>query len=494
MGIFDFFRKKESKSGGSREPINNADIKEEYKELLDELEEIDESLFMTDDLLELSVDGVLDTNSKLAIRKMKHNMKILADRVRSEGKVSNFMLIRDDDFFPYDWEWRVNSKDTCIEKEQISLSRCVKEQYAMEQDNLIVVLDNGVMMPPSKDKLDAALAKVDKHMTSIKVPTHFRSTKHFTVNTPLGLTGNYNGVSPNRNFTIIDTADAFLASGYGYSIADHDAYLDVTHESLPISSEAIVLINEDKYESIIKDPVIASSLKERKVVVYRGEEDVAINMILSQCGAMPTKAGSNYCGFCYDDELKEIIKNSIKDLAAQNDMLFDQSHDSFSNKGHFSNDYDNLNHDYWVGIGEFVQFLKMRFPEHADLFNEFSVKNDSRSWDIVKAVGTEKLISAINDYNIYAEAKLSEKVENYKRDRASITPEISEYFKKTVKMVQNYHMSDVEASLEPEEKAEIRETIRKFFQDLTVEEQLVAANRLWESLEQVLDTGVQIQK
>ena len=43
-----------------------------------------------------------------------------------------------------------------------------------------------------------------------------------------------------------------------------------------------MLISEDKYNTIINDPTIAEQLNNRRVIVYRGEEAVAINMILTE--------------------------------------------------------------------------------------------------------------------------------------------------------------------------------------------------------------------
>ena len=82
---------------------------------------------------------------------------------------------------------------------------------------------------------EEARKKLPKELGYINNPVKFRSTKHFTVNTPLGYTGEYNQVESNRNFTIIDSLDNISRSGYAYSISYFDAYLDITHENLPIS-------------------------------------------------------------------------------------------------------------------------------------------------------------------------------------------------------------------------------------------------------------------
>ena len=98
----------------------------------------------------------------------------------------------------------------------------------------------------SDEEIDQALLQVDKTYGSVLLPSKFRSTKHFTINTPLGATGKYNNVESNRDYIIIDDINTFLSSKYAYSVSYRDAYLDISHESLPISEKAIVLINDEK--------------------------------------------------------------------------------------------------------------------------------------------------------------------------------------------------------------------------------------------------------
>lgn len=430
-------------------------------------------------------DEVLDTEAKASVEKFKHNLKILMKQTKENGKVDKFMLIREDDFFPHDWEWRVLSKDTNLELVSTSLSYEVRKKYALEQSGIDEYEEiMGVRVPTSVsfEELSKALSKVDKNLGSVLLPSRFRSTKHFTVNTPLGVTGYYNNVYTDRDYIIIDNMDEFLKSGYGYSIAYHDAYLDISHESLPISEEAIVLINDEKYEKIMSDEKVASELAQRRVVRFKGDESIAINMILTEIGALPSTVGFWYAQ--YDSELRDIVNSSIKDLAQEHGLFFDRSHAGKlkpDGGGHFSNYYDEKNTDYAKAEEEFGAFLKRKFPEHQELFLEDFDFNRNNPQDFVIKLGTKNLLEAIDEYNDAQIEKAKESLEIYKQDRKSITPEIHDKFVSTVSLVNDFYKTEARYS-DYEERMQTEECIRKFFQSGTVAEQLETAQKLEEIL------------
>jgi hypothetical protein len=291
-------------------------------------------------------DGVLDTNSRASEEILKHNLEVLVNQAKEAGKIDKFMLIREDDFFPHGWEWNVLSKNTNLEKEQTKLSYKLREQYALREAK-----HDGYSGMDSGQTYESK-ARVDKNIGSIMLPSRFRSTKHFTVNTPLEVTGDYNMVSTDRDYIIIDNMNGFLNSGYGYSVAYHDAYLDVSHEGLPISEEAVVLINDKNYNRIIEDSNVAEELAQRKVVRYKGETYLAVNMILSEMGALPSRIGFKYAN--YDKEIKDILDKSMRDLASENGLFFNKSH--AGKEEHFSNYYDDKNTDYQNEKREYIKY------------------------------------------------------------------------------------------------------------------------------------------
>lgn len=447
------------------------------------LQEIDETyqpMELPEDELVTFSDEVLDTNSKESIEKFKHNLDILMKRAKEKGKVDKFMLIREDDFFPDGWEWRVLSKNTNLEKVSTSLSYELRKTYALEQKGINPYNEIMGMNIPNKayEQSIQAMSNVDKTLGNILLPSRFRSTKHFTVNTPLEVTGNYNSVQTNRDYVFIDNINEFLASGYGYSISYHDAYLDISHESLPISTGAIVLIRDENFDRIMSDEKVASQLVQRKIVRYKGDTDIAINMILTEKGALPSQVSTKYAD--YNDEIRTILDSSIRELAEKNNLFFDKSHGGqlqLDGGGHFSSYYDDKNQDYEQALNEFIKFLKQKFPEHEELFPSHLVLTESISQKIVKHIGTTKLLQAIDEYNELASKRIEKTLEKYKEDRKNITPEIHQKFIETIHLINDFYKTHTEC-----ESLEQEEAIQKFLQGDTVKKQLQAAETVCELL------------
>lgn len=476
MGLFDIFKKK--KNDEFLEMIEKeVEIETSKQEEVIE-ENLDDLVLIEGELADLT-EGVLNTDSKIAIEKFKHNLSILMEEAKANNRVNKFMIIREDDFFPEGWEWKVNSDNTSIEYESLNISSALKKQYVLEKFGLEREL-NGISLPVSEDEIYKHLSKIDKRIGSVLVPTRFRSTKHFTINTPLGITGNYNSVPNDRDYIVIDDMNNFLNSGYAYSVAYHDAYLDVSHEALPISENAVVLIREDSYENLIKDPTIKEELELRKVILFKGDKDIAIDMVLTSLGTLPSSVGTKYA--IYDNNLNSIIDKSIKNLAEEHGLFYDRSHagDIAKMKGHFSNYYDDKNEDYNEAIRNFIRFLSDRFPEYSTYFNyEFSSPFSYRRFplEIVKKIGTQNLLDTINEYNSNYRRVFETKLENYKNDRKSITPEIHKVFTDTVQLINEFYRYGVKYK-SAEEQLLIESTIRQFFHESTVEQQLNAASAL----------------
>ena len=415
---------------------------------------------------------VLDATSPELIERYKHNLKILIAKAKKDRKVDTFKLIREDDFFPIGWEWRVLSKNTEVELGNIPLSLEVRDAYALEQHGYDPYKKSKEMfIPHIQDRntvIQQCLKGTDINLAAILLPARFRSTKHFTINTPLEVTGSYNQVPMKRDYIIIDDIDSFLSSGYAYSVAYRDAYLDISHESLPISPNAVVLIDDEKYERIVSDERIAKELEQRRVIRYRGDEAVAINMILTEMGVLPSQVSPYHAE--YDSDIRSILETSISNLAKNNQLLFQRGHASVINPkhGHFSSYYDDKNKDYESEIEEFYNFLRAKFPEHLELLKSGSVKNNM---DIVYEIGTENLLQAIREYNESVQTRIEQRREEYINDRKSITPDIHQIFVDTVALINCCYKDCENYGL----YSEAEESIRKFFQAGTVAEQLEAA-------------------
>lgn len=427
-------------------------------------------------------DEILDTNSKASKEKLKHNLKVLMQEAKEKGKIDKFMIIREDDFFPHDWEWRVLSKETNWEKEVNSLSIAIKRAYAMRQAGLDEYNDLFGMKVPraTNNEIYEAMKNVDRNLGAVLAPSRFRSTKHFTVNTPLEVTGDYNFVDTDRDYIVIDNMQNFLDSGYAYSVGYKDAYLDVSHESLPISEQAVVLINDENYERIMADEKVASELAQRRVIRYKGDTTLAIDMALSEMGVLPSRIGSDYAN--YDMAIQNILESSMRCLARDNNLFFEKSHAGSLTPegGHFSNYYDDKNKDYQKAFGEFVGFLRQKFPEHEELFPDYKVSfSGTESEKIVDKLGVDSLLEAIGEYNEKAAEKAKQNLEQYKEDRKSITPIIHEQFTQTIALINDlYKNRDIFQSLD--ERVQMEEAIQGFLQGDTVIEQQKSAKRVYE--------------
>jgi len=450
------------------ERFKNNNLKNETNNVIDNQEALESYDFPDDQIVSFDAE-ILNTNSLDAIAKFKHNLSILVKQAKEIGKIDKFILIREDNFFPYGWKWNVSSKNTCYEKVNFALSSALREHYALEQVGALKYF-NGILMPISKEVLNDALSKVDKDIGTVFMPNRFRATKHFTVNTPLDVTGDYNSVETNRDFIIMDSIDSFLESEYAYSVAYHDAYLDVSHEGLKISQDAIVLIEKKRYEKI-KNSDLFKELSERKVIVYEGDRAIAIDMVLSSMGVLPSKVGTKYLE--YDDEIRGILDKSIEELANTNQLQYDKSH--AGKDGHFSSYYDDINYDFQDSLNDLILFLKNRFPEFKELITASSINNVSSSYEVVSKIGTSELINAIADYNSMYQDNFKNRSYDYQQDRLKISDDVHKIFSTTVQLINKYYMDE---KIFLEKNDELEHSILRFFQGDTVEEQLTMAGKI----------------
>lgn len=428
-------------------------------------------------IFKIENDGYLDTTNANSLERFKHNIKILIEKAKKDKKIDKFMIIRTDNFFPVDWEWTVASRNTNIEKVVFALSNELRVKLALDKSKIKSQF-NGINIPIANDKLNNLMSDIDKDIGAVYLPVKYRSTKHFTINTPLDVTGDYNLVSNDRDFTIIDEIDNFLNSGYAYSVAYHDAYLDVSHENLAISKNAIILINESKYQKLMHDPVLREQLSKRKIIIYKGEEYLAINMILSQIGVLPSKIGNKYA--FYDNEINEILENSIKNLALSNGLLYNKSHGGklSASGGHFSSYFDDQNNEFNQSINEFLVFLKNKFSSNTELINMRAIEDSSTSNKLIESIGANNLLDAINEFNILSNKSFKVRSEKFREDRKKLTPEISILFKRIVKFIDNFYNNEEYNNYEFNDIKSLEEDIKLFYQADTVTEQLYALNRL----------------
>lgn len=471
MGLFDIFKKKELKV----EEIKKA-VEEELK------------LDLEDGIVYSLPDGVLDTTDKRNVETFKHNLKELIKQAKEKGKVDKFKIIRDDDYYPTNGEWKVASKDTCLESIGINLSISLKENIALEKTGLLKKV-NGISIPIKEEDRREALRHVPQDLGFVKLPIRYRSTKHFTVNTPLGVTGDHNTVEDERNYTIIDDIDNYLNSGYAYSFSYHDAYLDVAHEPLKLTDNAIVLMEEGRYKELLEKGKLDPDIANRKLILYRGEEYLAIDMVLASLGVLPSRVGSLYAE--YDNEINEIIDACMKEVALSNGLLYDKGHFSTKSKtdGHFTSYIDDKNKDYDYSLNEFIEYLKSCFPMYANKITLSSVTTN-RSEELIEAIGSNNLLIAINEFNEKAIDRQRQAEEEYNKDHHNIPTNISESFKYTIKRIEYLYESKQIDSLDIPSQVELEDVISHFMHESRVSDQYKYATILNEYLDNIKDVTI----
>lgn len=471
MNMFNFFKK-------------NTDVSVKYQEELENTQEIEiipssTYTFLEGEIVNIS-NKLIDTEDEEAIAKFKHNLKVLNTRITENGVKPKFYLIREDDELPNNWQWDVLSKNTRLEDILLPISNEIRKKIASKKYKVILA-EKGKHFYFNEEEFNKILSGIDKNIGCVKLPSHFRSTKHFTVNTPLENTGDYNLADTERNFIIIDNMTNFINSGYGYSISYHDAYLDISHECLPISKTAVVLIREDKYEKLIKDDKLAQQLEKRQVILYRGDTAVAINMLLSQLGALSFRVGHAY--LAYDEKRYNIMNNSLKQVAVENGFLYDKSHAGClsSDGGHFTSYFDDMNSDYNDSLIAFYNFLLEAFPDCNLSLKDLQQNNEIKINEFLEQATINEVLKAIAKYNVEAEKSFLTRYHTHLLDSQLIDINIHNLFTMTVKKINEFFMQPDNFFLE--ERKKLYEAIVAFYQSFDIKKEIEAAKTIQVFLE-----------
>lgn len=118
MGLFSSLLKNKKQEDFISE-ITSPTIQEEKKpEITIDLPE--------DEIVKIS-DNVIDTSSLENELKLKHNLEVLIKRAKKNNGIDNFVIIREDDIFPSNWEWLPCSEATTLEYESTSLSYLLRK-------------------------------------------------------------------------------------------------------------------------------------------------------------------------------------------------------------------------------------------------------------------------------------------------------------------------------------------------------------------------------
>lgn len=405
------------------------------------------------ELYRLSENNIIDTTNEMNIQKYNANIRSLINQAKSTGTIDKFVIIRNDDFFPENYEWIANCNG-----EYRELVRLIYPQKAPVKKSFFHAIfsrkDESIQNNISYDKL------------MLYYPVEFRSTKHFTVNTALGLTGEYNLVKSDRKFTIIDDINNFLNSGYAYSLSEKDAYLDVTHEPLKISEDAIILISIDTYNQIKENKDMLPILAKRKFLIYKGDLTTAINMILSENGILPIRSE-----YEYDDEVKQIIQNSLKNLCDKYDLEYDRPHGM---TGHFTSYIDQYVSSSKKLIEEFVKYINSYVGYNLIDMNKI-IQNKNLAWkEYIENIGIDVFKEILNKFNELQKDQLLIRKKGYLNERKQITSEVSKLFKDTIQLIRQ-HEKEINFISDDNN---LTKTVLKFYLSFDLESQIEAAIEL----------------
>lgn len=467
MALFNFFNKKVTKRVLEEQPV---------------IAPIKGVEFNSDVIVRVSESEIIDTDDKMQMARYLSNVKVLEKQFLEDGTIKH-AIIRNDNLFPTDFIWRVNSCNTYGEYNNLSFSFKLRESIALEnlrKEGKLTEDDtnlDGINFPTEtrQDLIREELKKINRSVGTVYLPVKFRSTKHFTLNTPLGHTGEYNAVDSNRTFTIIDSMDNFLNSGYGYSIADRDCYLDVSHEGLEISKDAIVIIEKDKYEYIRNtDPELFNIINQRKVVLYKGDLNIVVNMVLSENGYLPFRPSYYFLS----SETINKVKDSLQNMALEKGLYYDKSHSG--KDGHFTQYIDEDNFDYSDALRLFAKFVNERVPGANYKVIQSQVRKDFYDLIINDVDDYNLLLEVVEEFNVLMKNTLDKRLEEYIKDRSTITPEIRELFQNTIKLIDDFYSRLDDFTFD--EQNELKETINEFFYASSVSEQIVFAKAISKSL------------
>jgi len=224
------------------------------------------------------------------------------------------------------------------------------------------------------------------------------------------------------------------------------------------------------------------------------------NMLLTEMGALPSKLSAKYVNV--DNRIYDILNKSIEKLAMDNNLQLDRGH--FGSNGHFSGYYDEQYDNVMEYTNAFAEFLKSRYPEQSNIIApyifESNVKNvtpnqikysAARIHELINNIGVEELINTINDFNAIMHLKEKENYSNYLDKQSKITPEMSEVFKKTTKLVDYYFDHRDQMNIDTETLKNVDKYILVFLHSKDLNEQYEAACQLKTFIEQrMLDDNI----
>lgn len=118
----------------------------------------------------------------------------------------------------------------------------------------------------------------------------YRDTKHFTINS---LSSNINrlfvqtAIFNNRPIIIIEPLKEKIDNGLLVNLNPIDTFFNLHNTRMEVSSQAIILINEDTYKELIRHEENKEILNTHKIYLFRGEPSISCDIALLSLGILP---------------------------------------------------------------------------------------------------------------------------------------------------------------------------------------------------------------
>lgn len=240
---------------------------------------------------------VIDTTNPEAVDEFKTKIDLMDYEQRKKGfyDVNDFAIIRSTDFLSEDHIIRSISKVPFVYNINNVAHSAI---YSILRDKLSIDVYG-----------DDEEYKKFLEMTYQYSPlsSQFRSTIHFTLN---GLVSSHSkGSFDNQNFIIIDKLGNHLGKDDFRTIRMEDTFV---YSEFPISDEAEILVNEDKYKKLLEQYPFLDSYN---VVLFRGDEKLATEMYLASVGIVPEKIEQHSSEYTRRTELyQKYISSVTKEL------------------------------------------------------------------------------------------------------------------------------------------------------------------------------------
>lgn len=238
---------------------------------------------------------LIDTSNTSIIREFERKKDDLDYELRQKGHydVHDFVIVRATNF--------LNSKHTMQPTCQIP--------FVVNTNNIAHSAIHNIL----RKKYNINIETEEKELKNFEkltyqyspLSTQYRSTTHCTLN---GLVSNHSkGSFDDKNFIIIDNLIKHLGINDIRSIRMEDLFF---LGEVPISNEAIILINEEKYEQLAEK---FTFLNTYNIVLFKGDEKLATEILLTHMNIVPEKISEHSAEESKRTQLHHNFFKSIED-------------------------------------------------------------------------------------------------------------------------------------------------------------------------------------